>query len=59
VAPGEHTIRISKPDYENWERKVKTTSGIIKIVADLEQQSQPGTAQPSNAEAPNTSNPPQ
>ncbi len=54
VTPGEHIIRISKAGYKSWERKMKTTSGNIKIAADLEQQSQPPTPQPVAVETPNT-----
>ena len=54
VASGEHTIRISKAGYKSWERKMKTTSGNIKIAADLEQQSQSPTPQPVAVETPNT-----
>lgn len=56
VAPGEHTIRISKAGYKSWERKMKTTSGNIKIVADLEQ-SQSDTTQRVAPEVPNTPKP--
>src|ERR1019366_3957834 len=56
VAPGEHTIRISKARYKSWERKMKTTSGNIKIVADLEQ-SQSDTTQRVAPEVPNTPKP--
>ena len=51
VAPGEHSIRISKSGYKPWERKMKTTSGNLMIAADLEQPSQPGEARPKAVEA--------
>ena len=36
VAAGEHFIRISKPKYKQWERKIKTAGGEVTIDADLE-----------------------
>ncbi|HZU23264.1 MAG TPA: PEGA domain-containing protein [Terriglobales bacterium] len=36
VDPGDHTIKISKKGYKDWERKVKATSGSVKISAELE-----------------------
>jgi PEGA domain/PDZ domain len=36
VASGEHTIRITKNVFKVWERKVRTSSGAIRLVAELE-----------------------
>jgi hypothetical protein len=41
IAPGEHTLKVGKPGYKPWERKMKTTSGNVKVVVELEQQRQP------------------
>jgi hypothetical protein len=36
LAPGEHTIKVSKTGYAPWERKVKITGGNVKISPELE-----------------------
>jgi hypothetical protein len=36
VAPGEHTIKITKVGYIGWEKKIKTSSGNVKIAAELQ-----------------------
>ena len=36
VAPGEHTIKIMKAGYTAWEKKIKTSSGNVKIAAELQ-----------------------
>jgi hypothetical protein len=36
VAPGEHTIKITKAGYTGWEKKIKTSSGSVKIAAELQ-----------------------
>ncbi len=36
VAPGEHTIKITKAGYTGWEKKIKTSSGNVKIAAELQ-----------------------
>ena len=51
VTPGEHTIKVSRSGYKPWERKMTTTSGSVKIVAELEQQNQPADAQSLPVEA--------
>ena len=51
IAPGEHTLKVSKAGYKPWERKMKTTSGDVKVVADLEQQSQGPDSQPKPVDA--------
>jgi hypothetical protein len=38
VAPGEHTIKITKSGYKSWERKMKTTVGHINVSAQLERE---------------------
>jgi hypothetical protein len=35
VAPGEHTVRISKTGYVAWERKITTSSGNVKLSPEL------------------------
>lgn len=35
VAAGEHTIKITKAGYTPWERKIRTSSGSVKIAAEL------------------------
>jgi hypothetical protein len=36
VAPGDHTVRITKSGYSPWERKLKTSTGTVKISPELE-----------------------
>jgi hypothetical protein len=36
VSPGDHVITINKSGYKSWERRLKTSSGKVNIVADLE-----------------------
>jgi PEGA domain-containing protein len=36
VAPGEHTIRISKTGYNSWERKVSANGPTVELKAELE-----------------------
>src|ERR1035438_8025728 len=48
----EHTIKISKPGYKDWECKMETTSGDMKIAPNLEEQSQ---SEPNAVGAPNSS----
>ncbi len=38
VSIGEHSIKISKAGFVPWEKKLKTTSGTIKVSPDLETQ---------------------
>lgn len=44
VEPGEHTVKVTKRGYKAWERKIKTTSGTVKLSPELEAE---GTAQES------------
>jgi len=37
VEPGDHAIKISKAGYKPWERKMKASTGNVKITAELEQ----------------------
>jgi hypothetical protein len=41
LAPGEHTIRISKSGYKAWERKTKTSAGHINVAAKLQKEASP------------------
>jgi len=36
VAEGEHTLKISKSGFKPWERKVRTSTGTVKVEAELE-----------------------
>ncbi len=36
VSPGEHTIKVTKASFRPWERKMKTSTGNVKITAELE-----------------------
>jgi hypothetical protein len=36
VSPGDHTIRLSKSGYAAWERRVKTSTGAVRISPELE-----------------------
>jgi hypothetical protein len=36
VAVGEHIIRLTKSGFKPWERKIKTSTGNIRIAADME-----------------------
>jgi hypothetical protein len=36
IAAGEHTLRVSKAGYKQWERTLKSSTGNIKIAAALE-----------------------
>jgi hypothetical protein len=38
VAPGDHTLTISKSGFKAWERKFKATGGNVNISAELESQ---------------------
>ena len=46
VAPGDHAITIRKSGYKTWERKMKTSSGNVKVVADLEQETKAEAVKP-------------
>jgi hypothetical protein len=36
VNPGEHSVVIKKSGYKSWERKLKVTSGVVNLSAELE-----------------------
>src|SRR5207249_9682999 len=36
IAAGEHTVKITKNGYKSWERKLRTSAGTVRLVADLE-----------------------
>lgn len=36
VAPGEHSIKLTRQGFKPWERRLKTTSGNVKISPELE-----------------------
>lgn len=36
LAPGEHTIKVSKSGFKPWERKMVTSSGNVKLAPELE-----------------------
>jgi hypothetical protein len=36
IAPGDHTLTISKAGFKTWERKLKTSGGSVNINAELE-----------------------
>jgi len=38
MSAGEHEIKIIKAGYNTWERKVRISSGSVKITAELEEQ---------------------
>jgi PEGA domain len=46
VAPGDHAITIRKSGYKAWERKMKTSSGSVKVVAELEQDAKAEVVKP-------------
>lgn len=36
VTQGDHTLRVSKKGYGVWERKLRTTSGVVRISPELQ-----------------------
>jgi len=36
VTTGEHTIKITKPGYKVWERKIRISTGTVKVMGELE-----------------------
>jgi len=36
LPPGEHTVAVSKKNYQTWQRKIKLTAGDIRLNAELE-----------------------
>jgi len=53
VAAGDHAIKIHKSGYKTWERKMKTSSGSVKVVAELEEETKAEAVKPAvvNGEA--------
>jgi len=49
---GEHTVKISKNGYRPWERKIMTSTGAVRLVAELE--AMPPGYVPAPAAAPRT-----
>jgi len=47
VATGEHVIKITKTGYKPWERKIRISTGTVKLTAELEkQEAQQSAAEP-------------
>jgi hypothetical protein len=44
ISAGEHTLRISKNGYKSWERKLKSSTGTVRLAAELEPISAPAAA---------------
>ena len=38
VLPGDHSVKITKAGYKQWERKIKTSGGEVTMAAELESQ---------------------
>ena len=55
LGSGAHTVKISKSGYKPWERKVKTSTGTVRLVAELE--TMPAGYVPAPATAPRTGEP--
>jgi len=36
VPTGEHAVKITKPGYKAWERKIRISTGTVKVAAELE-----------------------
>jgi len=47
VAAGEHSVRVTKSGYKAWERKIRISTGTVKVTAELEK----AEAAPAPAEA--------
>jgi hypothetical protein len=44
VATGEHTLKITKAGYKSWERKIRISTGSVKLAAGLERMEAPQSA---------------
>jgi len=49
VSPGEHTVKVSKKGYAAWERKIHSTTGNVRLVAELESSTIPASIPPTSA----------
>ena len=36
ISAGEHTLRVSKNGYKSWERKLRSSTGTVRLAAELE-----------------------
>lgn len=36
VSPGDHTVKLTRSGYAIWERKLKTSTGVVKLAPELE-----------------------
>ena len=52
IAVGEHNVKVSKKGYTPWERKIRSSSGNVHIVAELEPAVTPTTAPTSTSPPP-------
>ena len=43
VAPGDHTVKVSKKGYTAWERKIHSSTGNVRLVAELEANTTPAS----------------
>ncbi len=43
VAPGDHTIKVTKKGYTAWERRIHSSSGNVRLVAELEANTTPAS----------------
>jgi len=41
ITAGEHTVKITKPGYKAWERKIRISNGSIRLAAELEKADPP------------------
>jgi len=44
VAPGDHTVKVSKSGFAEWERKITTSTGSVKLSPELVAVAPPATA---------------
>ena len=54
VAAGEHTIKVTKKGYIAWERKIRSSTGNVRLVAELESGATPAASPASSS--PSTTN---
>jgi hypothetical protein len=58
IATGQHTLRVSKSGYKQWERTLRSSTGSIKIAAVLEPMPTPPAVTADAAIQPRETNPP-